>query len=257
VAELRCVDGSLLRVDPVPCRDRGGVPYEITLELRRDGAPFGSVGERCGYLLATIAVRLVASRGAGSPQARCWPDPDDRFPDPFPFPFPVPATDGALDPYPRHPNPQHADQRQPDPRQPNPPRTYPPLLSSRRELELFAFRRRDRDDAAGTGELRCTLRTIATWMARPAAAGSGEDPRHGRDLSANGGAGRWRLARRAVMEAWGSAGDGVRAVLTSAQLAVFLAEVLDEAERAGASYRDLMRTTPLHPDTGDNYLERT
>ncbi|WP_328593974.1 hypothetical protein [Actinomadura macrotermitis] len=173
---LRCLDGSSLAVVPVPARDRSGTPYEVTLELRRDGVSFGAVGERCGHLLAGLAERVAAARAAGSPQAARWPDPDDRFPEP--------AGPG-------------------------------------REPELFAFRYRERADLASTGELRCTLRTSATWVGPPGATAGG----------------RWRTARRAVVEAWGAGGRGVRAVLTSAELARFLGEVLAEAERAGAGCR--------------------
>src|SRR4051812_5645482 len=74
VAELRCVDGSRLEVIMVPARDRGGTPYEVTLELRRDGRSFGAVGERCGYFLATLARRVTAARADGSPEAGSWPD---------------------------------------------------------------------------------------------------------------------------------------------------------------------------------------
>ncbi|MGH3388662.1 MAG: hypothetical protein ACRDOO_07275 [Actinomadura sp.] len=52
--------------------------------------------------------------------------------------------------------------------------------------------------------------------------------------------GRWRLARRAVIEAWGEGGWGVRAILTSGEFEGFLADLLIEAERAGASYRDIV-----------------
>jgi hypothetical protein len=183
VGELRCVDGSLLGVAPLLCRDRGGAPFEITLELRRDGRPFGAVGERCGYFLATLAARLAAARTEGSPQARQWPDPDDRFPDAAARATPAAARPG--------------------------------------ERELFTFRRRDRGDVAGSGELRCSVRTSSTWViGRPG--------------------GRWELARRAIVEAWGSTGSGIRAVLTSGQLAGFLADVLAAAERSGASYQDLI-----------------
>jgi hypothetical protein len=40
------------------------------------------------------------------------------------------------------------------------------------------------------------------------------------------GHGEWRLTRRAVIEAWGSGGVGVRAVLTSAELVAFLSTVV-------------------------------
>ncbi|MEU4827471.1 hypothetical protein AB0H37_36890 [Actinomadura sp. NPDC023710] len=173
---LRCLDGSALAVVPIASLDRGGTPFEVTLELWRDGDSFGAVGERCGYFLAGLAARVAAARADGSPQAARWPDPDDRFPDPVPG-------------------------------------------DTAREPELFAFRYRDRGDVISTGELRCSLRTSSMWV--------------GRQQSA---AGRWRVARRAVIEAWGASGRGVRAVLTSAELARFLADLLAEAERARAGH---------------------
>jgi hypothetical protein len=46
------------------------------------------------------------------------------------------------------------------------------------------------------------------------------------------------VARRAIVEAWGAGGHGVRAVLTSAELAGFLSELLAEADlRAGPGPR--------------------
>ena len=169
---LRCLDGSDLAVVPVASCDRGGTPFEVTLELWRDGDAFGSVGERCGYFLADLAARVAEARADGSAQAARWPDPDDRFPD---------ASPG-------------------DPS---------------REPELFAFRYRDRGDVLSTGELRCALRTSSLWV--------------GRQQSA---AGRWRVNRRAVLDAWGAGGRGVRAVLTSTDLARFLGELLAETDRA-------------------------
>jgi hypothetical protein len=199
-------------VTPVPSHDRGGTPYEVTLELIRDGALFGSVGERCGYHLASLAGRVAAARAVDSAQAVQWPDPDDRFPDP-----PLGAAVRTLDC-------GHADML----------RGHLP-----REPELFAFRHRDRGDLGGAGELRCTLRTISLWMAHavpcsapPAVPSAVHDQGRGR--------GRWRLARRAVIEAWGERGWGVRAILTSGELAAFLTDLLAEAERAGASYRDIL-----------------
>ncbi|MGI5326298.1 hypothetical protein [Actinomadura nitritigenes] len=170
---LRCLDGSVLDVVPVASLDRGGTPFEVTLELRRDGDRFGAVGERCGYFLADLARRVDAARADGSPQAARWPDPDDRFPD-------------------------------------------PPAAGAAREPELFAFRYRDRGDVISTGELRCAVRTSSMWV--------------GRQQSA---AGRWRVARRAVIEAWGAGGRGIRAVLTSAELARFLNALLADVDHAG------------------------
>lgn len=194
---LRCVDGSTLLVIPVPSHDRGGTPYEITLEPQRDGAPFGSVGERCGHVLAALSRLLAAARCDGSPQATAWPDCDDRFPDP-PLDRALRATGCGHD--------------------------LGPYLP--KERELFAFRYRDRGDLASTGELRCSLRTSCCWITP-----------QGR---ADKGVGQWRIARRAVLEACGASGRGLRAVLTSGDLPGFLGEPLHEAERAGASYRDLI-----------------
>jgi hypothetical protein len=179
----------------VPVRDRGGTPYEVTLEIQCDGRSFGAVGECCGYFLATLARRVADARLEGSPEARAWPDEADRFPEP-----PSPAAPGAPGEY--------------------------RVVS--REPELFAFRRRERADTAGTGELRCTLRTSCTWL-------SGPDHRGG----------EWRRSRRAVVEAWGTDGHGVRAVLTSVELADFLAALVVEARRVGADYRDVVASSPV------------
>lgn len=189
MGQLRCVDGSRLEVLPVPARDRGGTPFEVTLEVRHDGRSFGAVGERCGYFLALLATRLDAARDEASPQARQWPDAADRFPDP-PVTVP-PAVDGA------------------DP--------------AGREPELFAFRHRERADMTGAGELRCTLRTSCVWR-------SGADPRRG----------EWRRARRAVVEAWDAGGHGVRAVVTSGELAGFVSGLVREASQVGADYGDVL-----------------
>jgi hypothetical protein len=76
------------------------------------------------------------------------------------------------------------------------------------DREYFSLRSRDRSDLPGTGEFRCVLRDSAEWLGelRPG----------------------WCLTRRAVIEAWGSDGIGVRAVLTSAELVTFLDTVLRE-----------------------------
>src|SRR5215469_16111102 len=83
MGELRCVDGSVLAVEAVSCRDRAGRPYEITLNLTRDSVPFAAVGQRCGYELARLAEQVSAARGDPA-LADAWPDPDDRFPEPGP-----------------------------------------------------------------------------------------------------------------------------------------------------------------------------
>src|SRR6266481_8557577 len=78
---LRCVDGSVLSVEAVSCRDRTGKPYEITLKLARDSVPFAAVGQRCGNQLSELADRINEARHDPA-QAAAWPDPDDRFPAP-------------------------------------------------------------------------------------------------------------------------------------------------------------------------------
>ena len=119
----------MLTVVPVPCRDRAGTPYEITLELRRDDQPFARVGERCGFQLSRLASSVAAARSDPG-QAVAWPDPDDRFPGAGP------AGDS--------------------------PRDYPPP-----EREYFSLRAGDRADLTGSGELRCTLRASAHWRGSP------------------------------------------------------------------------------------------
>src|SRR5215472_8783525 len=106
MGELRCVDGSVLTVVAVACRDRAGTPYEITLDLRRGHRPFASVGERCGFRLAQLAASVTAARE--DPElATAWPDPDDRFPEPRPwlspgqFPEPRPWLSPGQFPEPR------------------------------------------------------------------------------------------------------------------------------------------------------------
>lgn len=135
MAEVRCVDGCVLAVLPVPVLDRDGVSYELTLRLLRDGLPFGEVGERCGWFIATTAARLRAARAAGAEDAfpassleaglRAWAA-DEQLP-----------ADVAWDRFER----------------------YLP-----RDRELFAFLSRDPDDLRAAGELRVTLRTERTWV---------------------------------------------------------------------------------------------
>lgn len=167
---LRCVDGSYLTVTPRVCADSVGVPYEVTLELYRDGSPYGVVGERCGHLLARLAEEVVAARAATGGR---WADPDDRFPE----------ING----------------------------------------ELFAFRYRTRT-AMVAGELRCHVRMLPTWL--PTGRAADHHPPAGRFPPT----GRWHLRRRAVVEAWGHASVGLRAVLTSGELAAFLGGLVAEAE---------------------------
>lgn len=134
MAELMCVDGSVLSVLPVPCLDRDGTPYEVTLSLLRAGAPLGEVGERCGFFLAATAARLRAARHAsadGYPASgveaglRAW------------------ALDRDLDP----------DQAW---------SAFARYLP--RDHEVFAFRSRDPDDVSAAGELRVVLRDERSWL---------------------------------------------------------------------------------------------
>src|SRR5580704_2391819 len=191
MGELLCVDGSILSVAAVACRDRAGQAYEITLELARDAAPFAAVGERCGYRLAQLAEGVRAAR-RDPEQTALWPDPDDRFPGPA----------------------RRQDHRP-------------------GESEYFSLRSRDRGDLAGAGELRCILRASADWVGPPFHRDGPPGPPGPRGGAGDrfrrepaGGA--WRLTRRAVLEAWGADGIGVRAVLTSAELVTFLDTVLRE-----------------------------
>src|SRR5580693_5824063 len=176
MGELRCVDGSVLTVRAIACRDRMGQPYEITLDLRLGRQPFASVGERCGLRLSQLSARVNAAREDPA-QVAAWPDPDDRFPEP--------RSIGAEPP---------AD------------RLFRP-----REREYFSLRSREPADLPGAGELRCVLRDSAQWT------------------------GHWRLSRRAIIEAWGADGTGVRAELTSAELVTFLDTVLMEPVSAGVA----------------------
>jgi hypothetical protein len=214
MGELRCVDGSVLSVEAVTCRDKVGRPYEITLNLARDSIPFAAVGQRCGYQLSRLAERVAAAR-LDPAQAAAWPDPDDRFPAPAP---PVadhlPAADGAP--------PGHAGAT------PAGPARAARGSAGRRadylpgDHEYFALRSRDRGDPPGPGELRCVLRSSAVWLGD--CAGVGHQQRSPRLAATRHGG--WRLTRRAVIEAWGAGGVGVRAVLTSAELVAFLNTVV-------------------------------
>jgi hypothetical protein len=93
-----------------------------------------------------------------------------------------------------------------------------------REREYFSLRSRDRSDLPGSGEFRCVLRDCAEWLS-------------GRGGGARGRPEGWRLTRRAVIEAWGVDGIGLRAVLTSAELMTFLDTVLKEPAGAKAAAR--------------------
>src|ERR1022692_496944 len=139
MGDLLCVDGSILSVVPVACRDRLGEPYEITLELARDRVPFAAVGERCGSRLSHLAAQVSAAREDPG-QAAVWADPDDRFPEP------------------RSWHEQGQGQR------------HGLLCGASLESylpgdrEYLSLRARERTDLPGAGELRCCLRASAEWL---------------------------------------------------------------------------------------------
>jgi hypothetical protein len=201
MAHVTCIDGAALGVHPVPVLDRHGAPYEITLGLTVDGAEFGAVGERCGYFLAAAAARLAEAGADDSEVARRWPDPADRFP--------ASSIEGGVRAW-------LADEDRDGDTAWSALQRYLP-----RDRDLFSFRTRDPDDLATAGELRCALVTERTWVAGTGPAGGG---------------GRWRLTQRSVLDAWGDAGAGVRAILTATELADFLARLLAEAAELGCRY---------------------
>ena len=203
MAGLVCVDGRTLDVLPVPCVDRDGVPYEVTLRLERDGEVYGEVGERCGFFLATTTARLRAAREAGGEYPACGLEAGLR----------AWAVDRQLD----------SDEAWAGFER------YVP-----RDRELFCFRARDPDDLTTAGELRVVLRHERTW-----------DP-----PGADGGRGRWRLRSRAVVEAWGSNGAGVRAVVDSAGLLAFLEQLLRDCAAVGASYDGVDEVAGLRRPVG-------
>ena len=131
MAELSCVDGSVLSVLPVPCLGRDGVPYEVTLRLDRDGEQVGAVGERCGFFVAQTAARLRAAGPGAFPLSgleaglRAW------------------AADHGVD----------GDEAWAG---------FARYLP--RDREVLAFRSRDPDDVAAAGELRVVLREERSWV---------------------------------------------------------------------------------------------
>jgi hypothetical protein len=190
MAEVRCVDGSVLSVLPVPVLDREGAPYEVTLRLLHEGELFGEVGERCGFFVATTAARLRAAREG---------DPDG---------FPASSLEAGLRAWAQDRG-EDADRAWV---------AFERYLP--RDRELFAFLSRDPDDVTAAGELRVGLRNERSWLA----------PEDGHVR------GRWELRCRAVVDAWGASGTGVRAVLDSAGLLAFLERLVTEFAAVGASY---------------------
>lgn len=176
VADVRCLDATLLTVLPVPVLDRDGVPYEATLRMLRDGEPFGDVGERCAWSLrcATALLREADGLPVSTLEAgvRAW------------------ARDTAVDP--------DATWHSLERRLP-------------RDRELLALLARDPDDLSSTGELRVRLRAERTWVDGA--------PR-----------GCWELSQSAVLDAWGTAGTGVRAVLDRPALLQLLEALTGEVD---------------------------
>jgi hypothetical protein len=187
-------------VTALACSDRVGMPYEISLDLRRGRKPFASIGGPCGFRLSQLAASVTAARDDPA-QAVAWPDPDDRFPEP--------GQPGS------------------------PARVWSPEFRPG-EREYFSLRSRERSDLPGSGEFRCVLRDSAVWLdQRWPSGGRGHagavTPRYPGAVTPGSGQPRgWSLTRRAVIEAWGADGIGVRAVLTSAELVTFLDTVLRE-----------------------------
>ena len=129
MAEVVCVDGSVLALLPVPKLDRTGVAYETTLRLLRDGLPFGDVGECSGWRLWRTAEQLRALQQEHGPDA-----------------FPPGAYDAVLD----HGLVEDGD------------RTVLRRLLPR-DRELLCLRARDPDDGNPSGELRLWVREDRTW----------------------------------------------------------------------------------------------
>ena len=173
MGELRCVDGSVLSVTAVACRDRAGQPFEITLSLARDSVPFASVGQRCGYQLAQLAGQLTDAR-LDPELAAAWPDPDDRFPAPAASvsatgvsATAVPATGVSVPSAGADAPATAAAMAASQLAGPGQLGSYLPG-----ETEYFALRSRDRADLPGTGELRCVLRSSAVWIGDCAGTGA-------------------------------------------------------------------------------------
>lgn len=178
MAEVVCVDGSVLTLLPVPVLDRSGAAYETTLRLLRDGEPFGEVGECSGWRLARTADRVRAVQAEQGPDA-----------------FPPGAYTAVLD------EGLVADGERPVLRR---------LLP--RDDELLCLRARDPDDGDPSGELRVWIREDRTWHRAP-----------------GGASGRWSQRASAVLDAWGGAGTGVRAVLDGPGLLRLLEDLVAEA----------------------------
>lgn len=81
-----------------------------------------------------------------------------------------------------------------------------------RDRELLCLRARDPDDGDPSGELRLWVREDRTW--------------HG---ARDGTRGRWSVRSRAVLDAWGSEGTGLRALLDGPALLRLLDRLVEQA----------------------------
>ncbi len=127
MAALRSEDGRTLDVVPVPVLDRTGRPYEMTLALTLDGAPFGTVGQRCGGVLSAVLAGLSDHGlpvGTIERGVRAWSRAGGTDDD---------AAWTALRPHLPH------------------------------DVELFCLRTRDPDDETATGELRALVEQARHW----------------------------------------------------------------------------------------------
>ncbi len=61
MVDVRCRDGRVLGLVPVPVLGRDGVPYELVLHLAVDGRDAGVVGERCHGVLTGLLARGTTS----------------------------------------------------------------------------------------------------------------------------------------------------------------------------------------------------
>ncbi|GAA3200136.1 hypothetical protein [Actinocorallia longicatena] len=86
-------------------------------------------------------------------------------------------------------------------------------LGEAAEGELFAFEPSGR--GPGASEMRCVVRSAPRW---------------------DGGSSRWAIERKAIIEAWGENGSGVRVILTERELSAFLDDVLTAIVRAIEGY---------------------
>ena len=154
------MDGSVLTVAAVACRDRLGNPYDITLALARNQLPFGSVGERCGARLTSLAALVSAAR-ADPAQAADWPDPDDRFPEPGGEPDAAAGCAGGSG---------RGGEAAAAPAAAPPAGTSQPACLPG-DREYFSLRASERTDLPGEGELRCCLRASAKWLGAGCSAG--------------------------------------------------------------------------------------